>query len=68
MVTEIFKAKDEDGNIYQVVAYRTVIRNADPPIYSTPEFRLADGRRLTPVGDGNRTFEILLTGIVIKLI
>ncbi|MDM8356653.1 hypothetical protein [Pandoraea communis] len=66
MVTEQFKAKDEAGNIYQVVAYRKVLQGGDNPIYGIPEFRLADGRALTPVSE--RVFRIVQGGTEITLI
>jgi hypothetical protein len=66
MKTEHFKGVDEAGNAYQVVAYRTVIHDGNPPIYSLPDFRLADGRSLTPVSD--RIFQIVQTGVKITLV
>ncbi|NPT38553.1 hypothetical protein [Paraburkholderia xenovorans] len=68
MKIEHFKGIDEAGNTYQVVAYRTVIHDGNPPIYSLPDFRLSDGRSLTPAEDGNRVFKIVQTGVVITLI
>ncbi|CAN7609338.1 hypothetical protein LJR034_004663 [Caballeronia sp. LjRoot34] len=68
MKTEHFKGTDEAGNAYQVVAYRMVIHDGNPPLYGLPDFRLADGRQLTPAADGNRIFKIVQTGVVITLI
>jgi len=67
MKTEHFKGVDDAGNVYQVIAYRTVIHGGDNPIYSLPDYRLADGRSLTPI-EGLKKFRIVQTGTEITLV
>ncbi|WP_186137946.1 hypothetical protein [Burkholderia gladioli] len=66
MEKEHFKGVGNAGKIYDVFAFRTVIHDGMPPIYSLPDYRLADGRSLTPVRD--RVFQIVQTGEEITLI
>ncbi|MDE1139556.1 MAG: hypothetical protein PW999_07845 [Paraburkholderia tropica] len=67
MKTEHFKGVDEAGTVYQVVATRAIIHAGDNPIYGLPDYRLADGRSLTPV-DGLKIFKIVQTGVVITIV
>lgn len=68
MEIEHFKGVDDAGKTHQVVARRRIIHKGPPPIYGVPEYRLSDGRSLTPAGDGNRTFKVVATGEVITII
>lgn len=68
MKTEHFNGVDKAGNTYQIVAHRRVIHDGNPPIYSLPDFRLADGRTLTPLTDDLRKFQIVQSGEEITLV
>ncbi|MFM0256074.1 hypothetical protein [Paraburkholderia sediminicola] len=68
MVTEQFKAKDESGNVYQVVVHRNSINTStlDGPgsLLGLPDFRLSDGRSLNRISEN--VFQIVQTGTKIE--
>ncbi|MDR6447453.1 hypothetical protein J2794_003569 [Paraburkholderia terricola] len=64
MVTDQFKAKDDAGNVYQVVVHRNSINtstlNGPGSLAGLPDFRLSDGRSLNRLSQD--VFQIVQTG------
>ncbi|VVE90423.1 hypothetical protein [Pandoraea bronchicola] len=68
MITEQFKAKDDQGNVYLVLVHQKAINAGSMDgagvVYGLKDYKLSDGRTLSRLSD--TTFSILQTGLQIE--